>query len=287
VTRPHTASAPPPHVTLCLDVSGKEHQHRAVTAAGYIASDAQWASFERAWRAILADAGAAEFHATDFFSGQRAFAHLDPRSAAHRTLAARFARACYDQLPNGFAYTIDVPAFHAWMTEVTRRMRTPTSRLRPSTWAISAVCNRIAQRCLPRTGPKATLSLEDGDGTGEALAWLRYLVRLGEPWTAAYVAFEAIPKASMGAQAADYLAYESWREATRVLDEPGRGWDDTRETFKMLATGPAMRPPSEGGARVDLQYASADHFPEWERGFTKFLDENARYSRAPMTPDTP
>ena len=284
---PHGRAAPPDHVRLFLDVSGKEHQHRAVTAAGYVASDPQWEEFERAWRAVLADAGAPVFHATEFFSGNRAFAHLDTRTASHAALAARFARACYEHLPNGFAYTIDAPAFDAQMTEVMRRVKTPTSRLRASTLAISAVCNRIAQRCLPKEGPRATMFLEDGDGTGEALAWLRHLVRIGEPWTAAYVAFEAIPKASIGAQAADYLAYESWREATRVLEEPSRGWDDTRATFKMLATGPAMRPPAEGGARVDMQYASADHFPEWERGFTKFLDENARYRRSPKSPAKP
>ena len=275
-----------PEIRLYLDTSGKEHEHRAVTAAGYLARAAQWAGFGAAWRAVLADSGSPEFHATDFFSGRRAFAHLDPKSEHHRALALRFAGACYKHLPNGFAYTIDVPAYRTQMTEVMRRVKTPTARLLPSTLAVSAVCNRIAQRGLPVGGPKATMLLEAGDGTGEALAWLRHLARIGEPWTAAFLAFDAVPKETIGTQAADLLAYESWREASLVLESPNRTWTDVeRDTFKVLATGPTMLPPAKGEPRVDMQYASAEHFPEWERGFAQFLDEHARYRRS--TPGLP
>jgi hypothetical protein len=63
-------------VRFYVDVSGHELDQRAVTAAGYLCSDAQYAAFSRKWNAVLDLAGADAFHATDFFACQEKFKHL-------------------------------------------------------------------------------------------------------------------------------------------------------------------------------------------------------------------
>lgn len=278
---PHVPGPEPPVAfDLYVDVSGHRAQHRALTAGGYLATVSEWAAFRGAWRDILEDAGAATFHATDFFGCRRAFKHLIKGSIHHQALAHRFALAAHEHLPLGVAWSLDLATFERDVVRALRRLHTPHDRVRPEMLAVASLADAVAHLRMRPGGPRARLFLEAGTGSGEILSWLHLLRDQGEPWTAAFASFATAPKSEYAAQSADLLAYESWRETQRVLDEPSRAWDDIeRETFKILAGGPSMRQPAPGAAKVEIRFATEEHYQEWVPAIAAFLRAHPRYRR--------
>src|SRR6266481_5108811 len=152
-------------VRFYIDVAGSEHEHRAVTAAGYISSDAQWAEFRDAWKNVLDAAGADVFHANEFFPRSGRFRHLKPKAERlrHQALARAFAAVAYGCLPQGLAFTIDCDTFDDELGGVIDKMKTPHDRLTPSMLAVAAICNRAAQSYLPPgCGNQGVALIEDG-----------------------------------------------------------------------------------------------------------------------------
>lgn len=96
-----------------VDVSGKESTpgERAITAAGYIASESRWKQLETVWAATLKEAGTDYFHATEFFSCSGPFRGLRNDRARHQHLATLFALAAYELLPYGFSSSLDLNHF--------------------------------------------------------------------------------------------------------------------------------------------------------------------------------
>jgi hypothetical protein len=265
-------------MALYVDVSGHVSQHRVLTAAGYIANDVEWAAFEHAWAEVLSDAGASVFHATDFFACRRAFKHLVRGSVQHSQLAIRFASVAHHHLPLGMAWSLQLDTFDAIVASALRSARTPHDRAAPPMLATAALCNAIAQKTLPPNGPRARMFLEEGPGTGEVLAWLEALRTSGEPWTAAYTSFGSAPKANPAMQAADFLAHEAWHETQRVLDDLSRPWEAIeRPTFKVLVGGPTQERPGSGRSKVEMRFATDEHYRGWAPAIVEFLRRNPSY----------
>src|SRR5437868_6529366 len=92
------------------DISG--HPHDRVMAAGcYLAKEWEAQPAAAAWQGILDDAGVTGFHATDFFSGWKAFREWDPASDRHAEFAQRFASVASDFDLVGFGFGFDSLAF--------------------------------------------------------------------------------------------------------------------------------------------------------------------------------
>jgi hypothetical protein len=273
-------------VRFYVDVSGHELDQRAVTAAGYLCSDAQYAAFSRKWNAALDLAGADAFHATDFFACQEKFKHLVKGSPRHNELGRLFARTVFDQLPHGCVYSADCNRFDDVLGPVFAKLKTPHDRMPAAMFAVTTICNRAAQRWLSETGPNAARAvafIEGGTGVGEIIDWLLHLKRIGEPWTQAYREFVPIPKSEYGVQAADFLAYEMWCEAEALLRDPGRKWKDvTREAFKILATGPLMPTPEDATlVKIDTAISNDEQMRRTAPLFVSFIAANPQYRRPP------
>ena len=269
----------------CVDVSGKESTRgeRAITAAGYIASEARWAQLERIWAATLKEARAEYFHATEFFSYSGPFRWLRDNPAEHHRLATLFALASYTVLPYGFSSSLDLNHFNPIFSRACRRLKTPHDRIPAAMVVVAEVCAQVAQRALPPGGPKAQLFLEAGDGVGEILAWLRHLKEVGEGWTGAFVGFASRPGSDYSLQAADYLAHETWKEATQLMRNASRTWHDARDEFKLLTTGPTMARPELGTAKVDVRYATEEHFRRSAPQLAAFIAAHPEYRKPPWT----
>lgn len=247
-------------IRFYVDVAGDPANDKAIVAAGYLGNDIQWGHFEHVWAVTLKLAGAKVFHATDFFACQRQFKLLEKGSPRHAELASLFAGAAFQMTGAGHAFGVNVDDFNQHMGPfIASIAQTPHGRMLPSMFAVAHICMLAAQHHLPEK-EKAEVLIEDGKGVGEIVAWLEHLKRADEPWTRAFVSFSRVPKSEPPVQAADYLAFEAWREITAVLANKERTWEDvTRETFKILATGPAMAAPSQPG-RVSVTYAEQEHF---------------------------
>jgi len=266
-----------------VDVSGKEttRGNRVITAAGYLGSEAQWQLFERHWRATLRLANLPYFHATDFFAGAGPFSHLGKGSANHKQIAALLALIAYTDLPRGFSSSLDLKHFRPLFTAACQRLRTPHSRIPSAMIAVAEVCSQAAKSALPPGGTRAEMFLEDSDDAGEIVEWLRHLKRIGEPWTGAFVGFGRLPGTELPFQAADYLAHETWHEAAALLANPDRGWKDiTRDQFKLLATGPLMERPELGFARVEVRYATEEHFRRSAPLLAAFIAAHPEYQKS-------
>lgn len=267
-----------------VDVSGKESNRgeRAITAAGYIASPEQWDQFEEVWTHVLAEAKADYFHATEFFACSGPFRWLKNDPAEHWRLTALFALAPYMVLPGGYSSSLDLDHFNPILTRALKSLRTPHERIPAAMIAVAEVCNQVANKALPPKGPRAEMYIEEGDGVGEIVEWLRHLKRIGEPWTGAFVSFDVVSGKKHSVQAADYLAHETWHEATLMMRNPNRTWDDIkRAQFKLLTTGPDMVPPEWGTAKVDVRYATQEHFERSAPQLAAFIVEHPEYQRPP------
>jgi hypothetical protein len=266
-----------------VDVSGKESTpgERAVTAAGYIANESQWERFEHVWDLTLKEAKADYFHATEFFAFSGPFQWLRDNPEEHRRLAAMFALATYSLVPYGFSSSLDLEHFDPVFIKACRKLKTPHDRIPAAMIAIAEVCSQVAQRALPPGGLQAQLFLEAGDGVGEIVEWLRHLKKIGEPWTGAFVSFESRSGSEYPFQAADYLAHEAWREATQLMRNPSRTWDDKRESFKWLTSGPETSLPEVSTVKVDVRYATEEHFQRSAPQLVAFIAAHPEYQQLP------
>ncbi len=59
--------------TAYFDVSGHPADQKAVSAAGFVADNVQWAHFERNWKDDLRDLNLEVFHTTDYMNSQREY----------------------------------------------------------------------------------------------------------------------------------------------------------------------------------------------------------------------
>ncbi len=269
-----------------VDVSGKEttRDERAVTAAGYVASQARWQQFEQLWDATLKLGAFPYFHATEFFACAGPFERLRADPVEHKNLASLFALAAHTAIPYGFSSSLDLDHFDPVFRAACRKLRTPHDRIPAAMIAVAEVCEQVAQLALrPGSGLQAQLFIEDGDGVGEILEWLKHLKRVGEGWTGAFVGFNSLSGDEYPLQAADYLAHETWLETKALMRDHSRTWDDTRDTFKLLCTGASMVPPELGTSKVDARYATEDNFQRAAPRLVAFIAAHPEYQRRSWT----
>lgn len=281
----HPASDPTDRVFLLIryyiDVAGKKADHRVVTAGGYLASQEQWDAFETSWGLILDRAGAPYFHATDFFGCYDVFKHIRKGSDWHKELGRMFANAAHLLLPIGFAQSIDLHHYDRELREVHSKIKTPHDRVEPASFVVGLICLQAARKALFPTGARAVAFIEDGDGVGEIIEWLLHLKRVGEPWTAAFENFAPISKMERPVQAADLLAHEAWLETRSLLENPARTWGDTRDIFRILATGPNQLPPEVAPSKVEIHQATKEHFEATARRLPSFYAAHPEYLKKP------
>jgi hypothetical protein len=133
-----------------LDASGSVRDPRCeiFTVAGYLAEDAQWASFEHDWQSVLEESGVSHLHMKDFAHSQGEFRDWKDDSARRANFIERLASvirsneledfsvslrmADYRRLDGQFMLTESLGAYAIIAAAVMGDIKAWTSRHRPS-----------------------------------------------------------------------------------------------------------------------------------------------------------
>jgi len=257
-------------IRLYLDIAGGKADTPVMAAAAYLATESRWRSAERVWGHILDDAGADEFHATDFYSCKKKFSHLTKGSDEHKALGKRFLHAAQKYTKCGMAMGFDLRTYHHEMTEALRKTRLPYKLpkgrvMDPRAYAISYTLNRAARILLPR-GTETAVIVESEAGIGAALDYMRWIKqKLREPWTDAFTSFTDLSKNERPLQMADLFAYHA---RYRIIDTLGDMTRPSREPMAVLAK----------SGMVYVHLSTADDFRTSAGNVFKFLREYPRYA---------
>lgn len=214
-----------------LDRSGKPSP--AVSVAGYLATPLQWQRFDNRWREILGDAGVPYFHATDFV------ARVPPFDGWTEEKRKGFTLALIDAISGNVTYGIGMAVVRAEYENIL--VTYPITRK-----AFGTPYTFCCHMCLwtgsdwahnRRYNDTIKYVFESGDFSQEILAAhshacnddrLREFFRFG----VGGLTFEDGVKTTP-LQAADFLAYEMYREMGRHL-QPNPGQTYTRNSFMAL-----------------------------------------------------
>jgi hypothetical protein len=203
-----------------------------LVAAAYVAAPLRWEKFRLAWSAILRDAKAHVFHATDFFAGRRGFAHIPAGSEAHNELAARFTNAAVTNSGVGVAFGIHVPSFTEIVAPALAEAKAPPGGLTPEMLAVSSCLSKLAQLVLAEIPEfRADVTIEDGPRMGGVVHFLRIQQAVPTNPLAVFQAIQRAPKARLELQAADLLAHEAARQIVNEANEHGR---PVRKSFQVM-----------------------------------------------------
>jgi hypothetical protein len=201
------------------DLSGKPHEP-IMAGSCFVASEAGWQKFDGQWNRVLADLGADQFHATDFFGFHREFKRWNENELArarHQRLAVRFAAVAGDMTEYGLSFAFDVPAFNRELAPTLQAFKTLKNRFHPHMFVVTNLLAKAATMPRPR-GEKIAAVFENEKGVGEAMEWFGWLQRKKhEPWTEAYQSFGTAGKEILGIQGADLAAHLSFYAAGDIL----------------------------------------------------------------------
>lgn len=100
-------------LTFYADDAGKKADHDYTVVAGYIGLVAQWERFCSDWRLLLASVGLPEFHASDFFTGYGIFSGWEKRdrSQARAKLLSALAEIISDYSLHSFTCVVHTPGW--------------------------------------------------------------------------------------------------------------------------------------------------------------------------------
>ena len=255
-------------VRYYIDVSGGQHEHRAVAAAGYLASEEQWKNFSVHWAALLERAKVPYFHATEFFARKGIFKHLAgaQHDAEHAELTRLFARVARDGTGISYASGVDARCFDAAMRRVNKVLRTPCDRLTPAMFCVGNILNRAAEALLLPSSLQAAILIEKGGDSGAVLAYLHWLHNIGDPAMKAYTTWAPVDKTELPVQAADFIAHEAWREVTQALE---KGGGPARESMELLAA----------DRLVDVRFSGPLELERIAEKLLIFLEEHPEYQK--------
>ena len=207
---------------LCYygDVSGSQREE-FVVFAGYLGRPAQWKRFEREWETALGEAKVEAFHATDFFNFRGDFKGWDRDLDKHTRFAKRFTAIAERQTECGVGRGVHVPPFLKLVQPVTKGMTTPHRRFTPLMFCVSATLQNVLRIADVRR--KQVAFVFEGDpGVGEAIDYVSWLCRKGEPWTEGIATLTTGDKDFLPLQGADLLAHECWRHMKGSIQGTGR-----------------------------------------------------------------
>jgi hypothetical protein len=226
-----------------------------------------------------------EFHATDFYACEGKWKTWKPKkdSPAHTQLRDRFAKAAHLHLPFGMALGLDLYHYADILGDTSfNDLKTPHDRMPPATWAtFNLIGDMVGKAVIPFDATVAVL-IEAGTGVGETIKWLEDLQKLGEPWMRAVESIGTVKKARYEVQAADLLAYEAGREIEDDIDALQRGINEARSAFRILAHGTTMPLPSPRTKKVDVRFATHEHFRATARNLNALKKGPLqRYKRTP------
>ena len=207
---------------LYADVSGSKDK-TFVVAGAYLAGRPRWREFRRAWRAILKEANVEAFHATDFNLCQGEFVSWKGDAERQAAFSKRFTGCASRRTALGVGFGLPRVAYNEVLEETLRGFHRPDARVSPEAYAIMNCLSHVDRVATERgLNERLAVILENGGGSGDAVAILNMLKETGEPWTDRYVSFTTMPKSEHALQAADLLAYECWKHVTRTNQPDGR-----------------------------------------------------------------
>jgi hypothetical protein len=197
-------------LTFYADDAGKKDDNRYVVAAGYIGLRAQWDRFCVDWRLLLASKGLPYFHATDFFTGADVFAgwNTENRKRERETLLKNLGAIIEASALYSFACIVDVAS---WF-RANEKFLLDECDFAPFPLAARMVVQRTRQWA-EANGREISQILYVFDKGCED--WGQLLNRL--KFDFATKAYDEDKYRIRPLQAADWLAYETYRDASNVF----------------------------------------------------------------------
>lgn len=228
------------------DVSGDESD--ILTAGCYLGHEPQWLAAIAEWSKALDEAGVNEFHATDFYSAQRAFdddrwrkrladGRLIPGGPLHEQFAARFCAVASDARLIGFAFALEGKSFREILAPELQRTGRRYHGADPRTWTImsslSGVNDFLASTKYRDKG-RIQVVFEHEKGAGKFSDYFGESRERDERWTYWFQSFTTAPKSFLPLQMADLLAHEAWRRVHHLLEQKPR---PVRKSFERMLVG--------------------------------------------------
>lgn len=233
---------------LYCDASGTKGQISQVVG-GFLASEAQWKSFEHEWQCALDAAKVIAYHATEFFSFQGEFAGWDkPDLKKHIRFAKRFASIAGRHRTAFVSRGVDLAGYEKAAPVIAQSFPgAPHERFTPLMFCHLIVMNELnnPQVGVP-LGEKVAVILEDEKGAGEVVDYVNARKRGGAEWAQIVSSITTLGKEYLPLQGADLLAHESWRLCNEIIAPTGR---ELRRSFKKLV---------QGSKPVDIAVARAE-----------------------------
>ncbi len=207
--------APIVMLTFYADDANKRHQHDYIHVAGWVGLAAQWDTFSIDWRLRLAKAGLTKFHASEFFTGNDQFAgwNSKEREGERKNLLRDLIQIVDHGALYSFICIVHVPGWRVVNQEYCLEER----YLRPYPLAGRTIV-KMARNWWDRRGNKADeiKYVFDRDFEDWGMLCDRLKLDLG---------ILPVPADSSNVrpiQAADWLAYESSKEAPQYDDWENR-----------------------------------------------------------------
>ena len=212
-----------------MDESGAHNGSLAFILAGFVAEDKDWPAFTRDYQRLLKKWGIECFHATDFFNGAPPnFDHFNnsQKRIFIQSLIAILAKHRIDGISQG----IDLLAFNEIITGAL--LKKIESHCILCFQMMMAKFNRLAGEANMKQDEKIAFIFDQQQQfSGRALqihAKLKADPRFGTYLGS--IGFES-KQQFLPLQAADFLAYETYRELSRKLDRPEK---DVRKSLIKL-----------------------------------------------------
>ena len=206
-------------LTTYLDESGTHDQSPIMTMAGYLGTASQWAGFEADWDALLRNGGVQHVHAVDLFKRAKQFKGWRPEAV--NCFALSLERVINKHLELGFSVVIRDDDYRSLYKTGARPKKLPQDTK-------YGLCFRACLAFVPsfiaselKAAEKRDLAkdmtinfcLEDGHrNVGDAKRLFELFKSDALPeWQNFVGTFDVVKKNSPGAQAADFLAYCTYR----------------------------------------------------------------------------
>lgn len=240
------------------DVSGRSPG--IVCSACYLGKEAEWQVATEVWKAVLEDAEAKGFHATDFYNAKGEFDNdkwrrevtgrgMQPGGELHNRFAERFCGVAHDAGLVGFAFAVDAAAFLEIEAPELEKESRQNKATDPRTAAIFGNVVSVNEFLAKAGHDKASniqVVFEHEQGAGKFLEFFSESKERRERWTYWFHSFTTSGKSIAPLQMADLLAHEGWRRAKEVESKNPRA---LRKSFLRML----------GDGKVELRWHGLSH----------------------------
>jgi uncharacterized protein DUF3800 len=250
--------------TAYFDESGTHHGSHVVVVAGYLSADEQWGRFCDEWQSVLDDYKIDYFHMTDFENRRKQFKNM--LDSDRRRLLERLIAFIKIRQRIGFAVTFDLAVYNEMIQEFA-----DLPLKQPYAFCALTLMGRIRAWLRKHSYDEYVAYVYESGAkhAGQVHSAYNYWMRQGELARIMRIGSMVFgdKRDVLPLQAADILAYETWKEVSNTIAGRPR---QVRWPMKQLALSPL------NGLRIERDTMRAimlDLQRQWETGYLTLPDD--------------